>query len=90
VPAAGALPCADPAGGREQEVAAVEAMVRGEGSGWSTLTGPGGWEEPVRGRAAQVEAAGTARAAFRTGAVHRDASVPVRRLYRARSPPGRG
>jgi hypothetical protein len=64
VPAAGALPVpATPLVGREQEVAAVEALVRGEGVRLVTLTGPGG---SGKTRLA-VEAAGRLRPAFADG-----------------------
>src|SRR5689334_2869285 len=64
VPAAGALPVPlTPLVGREQEVAAVEALVRGEGVRLVTLTGPGG---SGKSRLA-VEAAGRLRAAFADG-----------------------
>jgi predicted ATPase len=49
--------------GREQEVAAVEALVRSEGIRLVTLTGPGG---SGKSRLA-VEAAGRLRAAFADG-----------------------
>ena len=64
VPAAGALPMpATPLVGREQEVAAVEALVRSESVRLVTLTGPGG---SGKSRLA-VEAAGRLRPGFADG-----------------------
>jgi predicted ATPase len=64
VPEAGALPVpATPLVGREQDVAAVEALVRGEGVRLVTLTGPGG---SGKTRLA-VEAAGQLREGFTDG-----------------------
>ena len=64
VPLAGALPVPlTPLVGREQEVAAVEALVRSEGVRLVTLTGPGG---SGKSRLA-VEAAGRLRPAFADG-----------------------
>ncbi|HSS91028.1 MAG TPA: DUF4062 domain-containing protein, partial [Streptosporangiaceae bacterium] len=64
VPPAGALPVpATPLVGREREVAAVEALVRGEGVRLVTLTGPGG---SGKSRLA-VEAAGRLRPGFADG-----------------------
>jgi predicted ATPase len=64
VPAAGALPVPlTPLVGREQEVAAVEALVRSPGVRLVTLTGPGG---SGKSRLA-VEAAGRLRPGFADG-----------------------
>jgi predicted ATPase len=64
LPAAGTLPLPrTPLLGREMEVAAVESLVRSEGVGLVTLTGPGG---SGKSRLA-VEAAGRLRAGFPDG-----------------------
>src|SRR5205823_3994442 len=64
VPLAGALPVPPtPLAGREQEVAAVEALVSSGGVRLATLTGPGGSGK----RRLAVEAAGQLRPGFAEG-----------------------
>jgi hypothetical protein len=88
VPLAGALPVpATPLVGREQEIAAVEALVRNEGVRLVTLTGPGG---SGKSRLA-VEAAGQLRRTSPTGCGSSSSprcGPPI--WYPALSPPGSG
>ena len=86
-PLAGALPVpATPLVGREQEVAAVEALVLSEGVRLVTLTGPGGSESRLA-----VEAAGGSAGPRPRGTVHRGSPGAVPRPgTRRRSPPGSG